>query len=296
MRITMLSRITRAAGGLLVAYAAACAPAPGTQSLTPTERAAARPAVSGASASPVTTDSATTVWQLSPFALLQRGNYDGVLTVAEVRTHGSLGLGAADQLNGEVAVVDGRFYQFLEGGRAVTPPESMRMPFAAVTGRIGEPPVPLRPGLQYGSTFQAAVDAMLPTTDAFYALRLEGTWDVVVARTYRRQSKPYPPLDSVAADTFTVRGVQGTMVGFRQPPYAASLSVPNYHLHFIDASGTRGGHVLGFTTRDVRLQVSVRPDFTLRMPPAAGSPHAAVGGDNRIRAVPALAARGEHRP
>jgi acetolactate decarboxylase len=65
------------------------------------------------------------------------------------------------------------------------------------------------------------------------------------------------------------------MVGFRQPPYAASLSVPNYHLHFIDANGTRGGHVIDFTTRDVRLQVSVRPDFTLRMPPVAGSPPAA---------------------
>jgi hypothetical protein len=30
--------------------------------------------------------------------------------------------------------------------------------------------------------------------------------------------------------------------------------------------------VLRFTTRDVRLRVSERPDFTLRMPPAAGSP------------------------
>jgi len=289
-------RITRAAGGLLVAYAAACAPAHSPRSFTPGDRTTARPPVPGASAFSVAADSASTVWQLSPFALLQRGSYDGVLTVAEVRTHGSLGLGAADQLNGEVAVVDGRFYQFLEGGRAVTPPESMRMPFAAVTGRIAEPQVPVQPGLQYGSTFQAAVDAMLPTTDAFYALRLEGTWDVVVARTYRHQTKPYPPLDSVAADTFTVRGVRGTMVGFRQPPYAASLSVPNYHLHFVDASGTRGGHVLGFTTRDVRLQVSVRPDFTLRMPPAAGSPRAVAHGDDRIGSVSAVAARGERRP
>lgn len=208
------------------------------------------------------------VWQLSAFALLVRGGYDGLLPVSEVKRHGDLGLGAGDQLDGEMALVDGRFYQFLENGRAVEAAEGMRMPFAAVTTWRGGRDVPVQPGSQYPAV-QAALDAALPTTNAFYALRLEGTWDVVVARTYRRQTKPYPTLGRASADTFTISTVRGTMVGFRQPSYADSLSVPNYHLHFINAEHTQGGHVLSFTARDVRLQVSERPEFILRMPPAA---------------------------
>lgn len=207
------------------------------------------------------------VWQMTPFALLVRGHYDGVLPVAEVKRHGNLGLGAADQLNGEMALVDGRFYQFLENGRAVEAPETMRMPFAEVTAWDGGTSIRVQAGLEYGSTFNTAVDARLPTTNAFYAVRMEGTWDVVTARTYKMQTRPYPPLGQAAADTFAFTAVEGTMVGFRQPSYADSLGVPDYHLHFITRDRQRGGHVLGFTTRDVRMVVSERADFTLRMPP-----------------------------
>lgn len=217
------------------------------------------------------TTASTTVWQLSPLALFARGTYDGVLPVSEVKRHGNLGLGAADQLNGEMALVDGNFYQFLEEGRAVEAPETMLMPFAAVTAWTGGREVRLPPGTDYGA-MQAAVEAMDATENAFYALRLEGTWNVVMARTYKRQTKPYPPLSEAAADTFVIENVPGTMVGFRQPSYADSLSIPNYHLHFVTADHARGGHVLSFTTRDVRMQVSERPEFTLRMPPVATAP------------------------
>ena len=93
-----------------------------------------------------------------------------------------------------------------------------------------------------------------------------------MARTYRRQSRPYPQLDSASQDRYTLQNVRGTMVGFRQPAYAAGLSIPNYHLHFVNADRTQGGHVLGFTARDVRLQASERRDYVLRMPPAPAAP------------------------
>jgi acetolactate decarboxylase len=227
----------------------------------PTSRPAAQPHQASAPAT------SSAIWQLSAFALLVRGEYDGLLPVSEVKRHGNLGLGAADQLNGEMALVDGRFYQFLQNGRAVEAPEGMRMPFAAVTTWQGGRDVPVQPGSQYPAV-RAALDAVLPTTNAFYALRMEGTWDVVVARTYHRQTRPYPPLGRASADTFTMAAVRGTMVGFREPSYADSLSVPNFHLHFVNAERTQGGHVLSFTARDVRLQYSERPEFILRMPPA----------------------------
>lgn len=266
---------TRAASVLIALTAAACAPrAPAPQSF----------GSAGPAASPPATEQladATVVWQLSPFALLARGYFDGVETVGEVKRHGNLGLGAADQVDGEMALIDGVFYRFQPGGHVDTPPASMTMPFAAVTQWTGGTTVGLSSGLAFTphnptgecprgpDTFAAAVDARLPSTNAFYALRLDGVWNVVVARTYLRQHKPYPPLSGVATDTITLHGVEGTMVGFRQPSYSDSLSVPNYHLHFVTRDRTLGGHVVCFSTRNVALRFSERRSFTLRMPPAA---------------------------
>ena len=61
-----------------------------------------------------------------------------------------------------------------------------------------------------------------------------------------RQLPPYRPLDEVVADqhVFEIADVEGTLVGFRFPAYADGVEVGGYHLHFISADRTRGGHVL----------------------------------------------------
>ena len=43
---------------------------------------------------------------------------------------------------------------------------------------------------------------------------------------------------------FDLADVEGTMVGFRFPDYSEGIEVSGYHLHFITADRTRGGHVL----------------------------------------------------
>ncbi|HYW13530.1 MAG TPA: acetolactate decarboxylase [Longimicrobium sp.] len=216
---------------------------------------------------------AATVWQLAPAQLLIQGGYDGILSVAEVQRHGDLGLAGADKLNGEMVLVDGQFYQFLSSGQVVQPPSTMRLPFAAVTRWEGGRDVAVQPGLAYPAGM-AALDPQVPDTNAFYAVRIEGTWDTLVVRTFREQTPPYPPL-KVAQDSQVVQtlvNVRGTMVGFRQPPYTLPMTLPGYHLHFITDDHSRGGHVLSFTARDVQMQVSPRPEFTVHMPPVPPAP------------------------
>lgn len=218
------------------------------------------------------------MWQVSPFAPLVDGAFRGVVTVEEARRHGDLGVGAADELDGEFAVVNGRFYQFLKGGRAVTPDPSLPLPFAIMTQWRGGDvaPIQLDNGQRFDSARLAAIDALLPTTDAFYALVVTGTWSVVHARTFKCQRPPYKRLTAAAQDTFTLTQVKGTMVGYREPRYSDSLSVANYHLHFVSSDlpeGPRGGHVLSFTAGpDVKLQYSVRPYFNLYLPRVSQAP------------------------
>lgn len=214
--------------------------------------------------------SASTVWQVSPFALLVDGAFRGVVTARDVAQHGNLGVGAADRIDGEFAVVNGRFYQFLANGRAVTPDPSLTIPFAIMTTWQGGRTLQLDSGQRYTAPLLPEIDRHLPTTDAFYALLITGTFSVVSARTFKCQNPPYRRLSPAMEDRYTIENVRGTMVGFREPRYVDSLSVPNYHLHFIttDRTPQRGGHVLGFTAGpDVTVQYSPRPHFTLYMPP-----------------------------
>jgi hypothetical protein len=53
---------------------------------------------------------------------------------------------------------------------------------------------------------------------------------------------------------FKFSDILGTLVGFWTPAYARTLSIPGYHLHFIWADHTRGGHVLGCSGSGLRLQ------------------------------------------
>lgn len=209
-----------------------------------------------------------TIWQLSPVATFKTGEYDAAATAGEVRAHGDFGLGAAASLDGEMILLNGQFWRFAANGRVEPAPDVLGMPFAEVTEWRGGTEIPLAAGLTYPE-IQSAVDAGLPGLNTFYALRIQGDFDLMVARTYKRQVPPYIPLDHAPADTFRVERVTGTMVGFRAPQYAEPMTIPLYHLHFIADDRSMGGHVISFTVNSARLWFSERREFTVRVPPAA---------------------------
>jgi acetolactate decarboxylase len=91
----------------------------------------------------------------------------------------------------------------------------------------------------------------------------------VHARSVPRQSKPYPPMTEVVKSqrVFDLADVEGTMVGFRFPDYAAALNVPGYHLHFITADRRRGGHVLAADVSSANVGVDDETEIRLELPP-----------------------------
>jgi acetolactate decarboxylase len=55
-------------------------------------------------------------------------------------------------------------------------------------------------------------------------------------------------------------------VGFRTPVYQQGISVPGCHVHFIDDTRTRGGHVVDFQIVTGAVEVCVGTDLRLRLP------------------------------
>ncbi len=69
-----------------------------------------------------------------------------------------------------------------------------------------------------------------------------------------------------AQHVFDFHDVEGTMVGFRFPDFATGLNVPGYHLHFIFADRTRGGHVLAAAPAGVTVGVDDETEISVELP------------------------------
>jgi acetolactate decarboxylase len=208
------------------------------------------------------------LFQASTIGALLDGSYDGDLRIAELAERGNLGVGTLNALDGELIVLGGSFLRAdIEGVLHPVGPDE-RTPFAVVT-RF-EPSVGF--GLDGPLTHDellAAVDVRLPDGSPSCAVRVDGEFRGVRARSVPRQTPPYRPLAEVVADQreFELGRVEGTMVGFRFPDYAEGIEVGGYHLHFATADRTRGGHVLDSRAGPVRVQLDPSYDLHVELPP-----------------------------
>lgn len=208
-----------------------------------------------------------TAYQTSTIDALIAGVYDGDLSCGKLMKHGDFGIGTFDGLEGEMVLVDGRLFQVKADGKAYTPDASIRTPFATVCRFTPERSLPLNPG----STFEdveKTIDAQEPNQNLFYAIKITGRFKTMHTRSVPRQQKPYPPLNEVTAHQpeFHLGEVTGTVVGFRCPAYVKGVNVPGYHLHFIDETETRGGHILGFELVEGTCEIDTLHQFFLRLP------------------------------
>jgi acetolactate decarboxylase len=226
------------------------------------------------------------LFQASTIGALLEGAYDGDLSFDELAEHGDLGLGTLNGLDGEMIALDGRFYRADVDGAVGEVAGTVRTPFAVVT-RF-EPAVDLEiEGSLEHTELLARLDELIPADAATCAIRLDGRFELVRARSVPRQSPPYRSLTEVVLEqhVFELTEVEGTMLGFRFPDYAEGLEVSGYHLHFISDDRRRGGHVLASRySGALRVRLDFSNDLHVELPPGieladpevAAETHAAV--------------------
>jgi acetolactate decarboxylase len=209
------------------------------------------------------------LFQASTIGTLLDGGFEGDLSFAELAEHGDLGLGTLNHLDGEMVALDGEFFRADVDGRLNRIGAEEKTPFAVVT-RF-EPSVDVRlPGEALDhEDLLARLSALVPAGASSCAIRLDGRFDLVRARSVPRQEPPYRPLTEVVADqhVFELADVEGTMVGFRFPAYVEGIEVAGYHLHFASADRSRGGHVLGSRSRGLRARLDPSDDLHVELPP-----------------------------
>lgn len=221
-----------------------------------------------------------TLFQVSTINALLQGAYDGYVSIDELKSHGDFGLGTFHGLNGEMVVLDGQVWQVTADGAVHKAQGDWLTPFAAVTPFEQDLNFELGPVDSFQALCQA-IQAHLPDENLFYAVRVHAEFSYMKTRSVPEQTKPYPPLSEVAKHQpeFEMHDVQGELVGFVCPEYAAKWNVPGFHLHFLDKDHVKGGHVLDLKSAALKVSVDVTPTFLAHLPEPGGLENVDMGRD-----------------
>jgi len=207
-----------------------------------------------------------TLYQVSTATALVEGIYQGAVRVGTLREHGDLGLGTFENLDGEMVIVDGQVFQVRSDGSVRECDDNVLSPFAVITRFAPEAAVTLAqcPDLSH---LTSRFDALRPSDNFFFALRVDGHFDYIHTRAMCRTEEGVPLVQAAAVQPeFEWHDVSGTLVGFWTPEYAKTLNVPGYHLHFVSADRTRGGHLLQCRGTNLRLQIQREGDYRIALP------------------------------
>jgi acetolactate decarboxylase len=213
-----------------------------------------------------TSETRDTLYQVSTINSLMAGNYDGIESVTQISKKGDFGIGTFDSVDGEMVMLNGIIYQIKASGKVETPDGAVKLPFSAVTYFDVDTSQDVTQ-VQNLDALKAVLDKMIVKKDRFYAIKVDGLFSQIKARSVPKQQKPFPILSEVTKKqaVFNYENVKGTLVGFWCPDYVGSVNVPGYHLHFISDDRTKGGHLLDVSFSNANIQMDESPFFQMEL-------------------------------
>ena len=213
-----------------------------------------------------------TLYQVSLLNALMLGEYDGFVPVSTLQREGDIGIGTFDTLDGEMIMLDGVVYKAKASGEVVVVDPSVTVPFAVATAFDADMPVLQLENVPDINALKDSLEAMIAQNgndfNCFYVARIEGTFPLAHVRSVPAQDKPYKRLSEIAATQkeFIYENLEGTIVAFRCPEYVQGINLPKWHLHFLSADKTKGGHLLDAKLSQGNVQIDTIREFNLVLP------------------------------
>ena len=198
---------------------------------------------------------------------LLAGCYNGTMSIHDLKKHGDFGFGTLDSLDGEMVVLDHAFYQIRSDGKVRSLKDGDTSPFATVTFFHAGQELFSERVMGY-KELTGFLDEKIPSGNLIYAIKIAGRFPSLKVRSAARQKKPFPVLTEAIKEqkVFELKDQEGTLVGFRFPPYATGINVPGYHFHFLSKDKTLGGHVLDLQVEAPHIQIDKSHKFSMELP------------------------------
>lgn len=209
------------------------------------------------------------VFQVSTFAALSSGLYESDIPYGRIKQRGDFGLGTFESLDGEMVALGGEYFQVHFDGKLTRVKDAQTSPFATV--KFFYPDLSFRVDERVNfQELKQLIDSRLPYPNLIYAIKIEGVFRFITARSVPKQEKPYKTLQVVTKgqSVFYFDDIQGTLVGFRMPAYLDGFNIGGYHFHFISSDKNKGGHALDLTLANGTVYIDVADSVTAAFPRA----------------------------
>lgn len=183
----------------------------------------------------------TSLFQLGSASALLSGGIEGDMTYGQLRSKGDFGLGTFNDIDGEMVALDGNFYKISQKGKTVPVNPGWKTPFVELVEFTQSDDVAFEK-IKSFATLKKLLITKLDNKNIPYALKVTGTFQFLKLRS-RSQRKAHEVKD-VIEETYSIENRSGTLVGFWFPEYLLTLTVPEFHFHFISDDKKVSGHVL----------------------------------------------------
>ena len=211
----------------------------------------------------------STLFQVSTSTALVEGVYGGVVTIGELKRHGSFGLGTFDGLDGEMLALDGHFYQVLGDGSVREARDDARAPFAVVTEFRAEREFTID-RVESFDDLTAQLDSRRDTGNLFFAVRIDGRFTQIRTRALCKTASGVSLVDATAHQPeFALTRRQR----HRRRVLDAALCANHQRRRMAPALRDRRSHRRrtrsGLPGRDLRVQMQDLADVRIAMPETA---------------------------
>ena len=210
------------------------------------------------------------MYQVSLMQAFMHGEYDGVISVGALKSHGDIGLGTFEGVNGEMIILDGVVYQAAADGSINVMPDNETIPFATITHFDEDAKITNITAKNFDDlTSQLNNETKKYGTNNMYVVKIKGDFSNITVRSVEKQEKPYKEFTDVAAvdqKVFNHTDQTGTIVAVYFPEYMNELNMHGWHLHFLSDDKTKGGHVLGFNNLKGSGQIDEIHEFNMILP------------------------------
>jgi len=197
------------------------------------------------------------LFQSSSLDSLLKGAYEGKMTVHDLLNHGDFGLGAMEYMDGELVCLHAECYRISTDGMAHKLSPESKIAFGTVVFFQSNKTSEI-PEQQNFTDLQKYLDDKFIEKNNIFAIKINGFFSDITARSVHKQDRLYVSLSDVVANQTVSHfyNVKGTLVGFYIPDYMKEINVERYHFHFLTADKEFGGHVLDLNMTNGIIQIS----------------------------------------
>ena len=194
------------------------------------------------------------MYQVSTLQSLMMGYTRPVITVDELLEHGNTGLGTFQDVAGEMIVAGGHCFQAKDDGTVTEASGDTGVPFASVAFLDEEMTFEVS-GIKEIDTLKKELDLKVEEwfgINSMHIVRIDGEFENVKARSespYRSQHVELKDILSETQKSFEFDDIEGTMICVYYPDYMDGINAPGWHLHFLSADRTKGGHVFDLSLK-----------------------------------------------